>query len=178
MSQITFTGNTVKVTVHARRDSSFRRLYAVAVKEFMAWQRTTTARNLRYKAVRATGRESAPDPINPSMFYHTQVFVLEGLPADLSPAQVKPATAKKNQYWIGIHKETGNRFEIIDPETPARGGKYPEFCAVIGPFRTRRGAAYMRDFGTNNPHLQSADDADRLASEENYSGYAWNPISR
>lgn len=179
MSQITITGNLVKVTIHARRDSKFSRLYAIAVKEFNTWQRTPTARNLRYTSVSSIGRESAEYPSNPQKFFHTEVFRLEGLPAGETPAEDPSALQAPSQprYWVGVAAGTGNYFEIEDPKDPARGD-YPQFCAIIGPFRTRRGTAYMRDYGKGNPHLQTAGDADRLAKAENYSGYAWNPIRK
>jgi hypothetical protein len=34
---------------------------------------------------------------------------------------------------------------------------------VIGPFKTKVGASYFARFGRNNPHIQTADDAERLA---------------
>ena len=34
---------------------------------------------------------------------------------------------------------------------------------VIGPFRTKRGAEFMRDYCENNPHCQDVADAERLA---------------
>jgi hypothetical protein len=34
---------------------------------------------------------------------------------------------------------------------------------VTGPFRTRAGAEFMRDYGENNPHVQTVYDAERLA---------------
>lgn len=33
---------------------------------------------------------------------------------------------------------------------------------VIGPFKTKRGAKFMVDYGRNNPHCQTVDDAERL----------------
>lgn len=37
------------------------------------------------------------------------------------------------------------------------------YTAVIGPFRSRVGASYFSRYGRNNPHIRSADDAERLA---------------
>lgn len=50
-------------------------------------------------------------------------------------------------------------------------GKITDGCglpynAIIGPFKTLRGARFMRDFGFNNPHLQTVEDAENLAKQE------------
>lgn len=37
------------------------------------------------------------------------------------------------------------------------------YNAVIGPFRTMRGAKFMAECGYNNPHLQTVADAERIA---------------
>lgn len=46
------------------------------------------------------------------------------------------------------------------PTTASHGRLY---YAVIGPFRTKRGAEFMRDHGAGNPHCRCVDDAERLA---------------
>lgn len=38
-----------------------------------------------------------------------------------------------------------------------------KYAAVIGPFRTRKGAEFMARNGFNNPHCQGVADAERLA---------------
>ncbi len=48
----------------------------------------------------------------------------------------------------------------MSPTTETHGEKY---LAVIGPFRTRGGAVFMRDNGRNNPHCQTVGDAERLS---------------
>jgi hypothetical protein len=45
--------------------------------------------------------------------------------------------------------------------TSASHGK--RFAAVVGPFRTMRGAEFMRDYGSMNPHCLCVADAERLA---------------
>jgi hypothetical protein len=37
------------------------------------------------------------------------------------------------------------------------------YRAVIGPFKSKVGASYFARYGQNNPHIRSADDAERLA---------------
>jgi hypothetical protein len=39
------------------------------------------------------------------------------------------------------------------------------YNGVIGPFRTKRGAEFMRDHGAGNPHCQCVADAERLAKK-------------
>lgn len=42
---------------------------------------------------------------------------------------------------------------------------HPQYSAVIGPFRTVRGARFMAQFGANNPHCQTVADAERIAKD-------------
>jgi hypothetical protein len=37
------------------------------------------------------------------------------------------------------------------------------YTAVIGPFKSKVGARYFARYGQNNPHIRTADDAERLA---------------
>lgn len=37
------------------------------------------------------------------------------------------------------------------------------YTAVIGPFKSKVGASYFARYGRNNPHIRTADDAERLA---------------
>lgn len=48
-------------------------------------------------------------------------------------------------------------------DTPTAQTTGSRFMAVIGPFRTRRGAVFMRDHGRNNPHVCCVADAERIA---------------
>lgn len=45
------------------------------------------------------------------------------------------------------------------PTSASHGAVY---AAVVGPFRTIRGATFMRDHGQGNPHCQCVADAERL----------------
>ena len=47
-----------------------------------------------------------------------------------------------------------------EPTERAYSGRYG---AVIGPFRTKRGAAFMAAHGANNPHVHNVADAERIA---------------
>jgi hypothetical protein len=43
---------------------------------------------------------------------------------------------------------------------------FPQYGAVVGPFRTKRGADYLARYGFLNPHVRCVADAERLAREE------------
>ncbi|CAG0988558.1 hypothetical protein ANAEL_02159 [Anaerolineales bacterium] len=49
------------------------------------------------------------------------------------------------------------------PTTPTKETHGHLYTAVIGPFRSRVGASYFARYGRNNPHICTADDAERLA---------------
>lgn len=40
------------------------------------------------------------------------------------------------------------------------------YAAVIGPFRTKRGATFMAQYGHANPHCRTVAEAERLALRE------------
>ena len=61
------------------------------------------------------------------------------------------------RLYLGVKNSTREIFRAADPNAIRAYGY------VIGPFRTRRGAEFMRDHGTNNPHCQSVADAERIA---------------
>ena len=69
------------------------------------------------------------------------------------------------RYYIGRRKNCNKPgcYDVFraagHPTEVAYGTRY---SFVIGPFRTRRGAGCMANYGWNNPHLQSVADAERL----------------
>jgi len=65
------------------------------------------------------------------------------------------------QYYIGHNKGTRHLFYSDSPVTEQTHGHL--YAAVIGPFRTKRGALFMLECGGNNPHCRSVADAERLA---------------
>jgi hypothetical protein len=79
--------------------------------------------------------------------------------------------ATKLKYYVGL--KGGYQGEVFQAEsTPTdqtHGGLYK---AAIGPFRTKRGAAWMANTGTGltNPHCRTVRDAERLAKK--YAGQA------
>ncbi len=66
----------------------------------------------------------------------------------------------KTKVYIG-HK-LGFR-EIFRSSNTPTSAEFPQFAAVIGPFRTVRGANFMLKHGYGNPHCQTVSDAERLA---------------
>lgn len=51
--------------------------------------------------------------------------------------------------------------------TPTFASHGMQYKYVIGPFKTKRGAEYMAKYGAHdNPHLQTVEDAERLAKKE------------
>jgi hypothetical protein len=67
----------------------------------------------------------------------------------------------KNKIYLGIQGERREVFKANEtPTTETHGARY---SAVIGPFRTMRGAKFMQAHGANNPHCQNVAQAERLA---------------
>ncbi len=70
----------------------------------------------------------------------------------------------KTKPFLGI--KSGCVREIFRHEaTPTQAEFGKRFLAVVGPFRTIRGAKFMRDHGWANPHCLCVADAERLAVE-------------
>ena len=69
------------------------------------------------------------------------------------------------KYYCGL-KSNGEREVFRCAEMPTRATYGAHYWAVIGPFRTRRGAQFMAQCGYNNPHLQTVADAERIAKLE------------
>ena len=65
------------------------------------------------------------------------------------------------RYYVGV--QSGKREVFTSPRTPTEATHGRMFAAVIGPFRTARGARFMATCGGNNPHCQTVADAERLA---------------
>lgn len=65
--------------------------------------------------------------------------------------------------YLGLNAETGARTVFSSTQKPNEATHAPRFVACIGPFRTLRGARFMRDHGDNNPHCRCVADAEHLA---------------
>jgi len=70
----------------------------------------------------------------------------------------------RTRPYVGIGSDGKRKIfrSASKPEAETHGSIY---SAVIGPFRTVRGAEFMAKFGGGNPHCQRVADAERLASE-------------
>jgi hypothetical protein len=68
--------------------------------------------------------------------------------------------------YVGIRKTSHFREVFHSTETPTQQTHGGVYSYVIGPFRTLRGAGYMARYGSNNPHLQTVDDAENAAKKE------------
>ena len=76
-------------------------------------------------------------------------------------AECVPATPRKRLY-VGV-KNDYTRETFWSPETPTGESHGHLYAYVIGPFRTKAGAVFMRDYGANNPHCQCVYQAERIA---------------
>ena len=76
------------------------------------------------------------------------------------------------RYWLGLGFAEGRRevFRHVGIPTPELT---PQFFACVGPFRTKRGAVFMRDHGKSNPHCQCVGQAERIAA-----GFVWDLVLR
>jgi hypothetical protein len=65
--------------------------------------------------------------------------------------------------YVGKDVKTGKlhvfRSDVVP--TDETFGRLYSYC--IGPFRTMRGAKFMAEHGSNNPHCQTVSQAERLA---------------
>lgn len=69
-----------------------------------------------------------------------------------------------SRIYVGLTLDCTGRREVFRAvETPTEQSHGAKYGAVIGPFRTKRGAEFMRDYGRGNPHCLSVADAERLA---------------
>ena len=68
-------------------------------------------------------------------------------------------------YYMGYRVDTGKREVFHAQWTPTQELWGDTYAAVVGPFRTKRGATFMAEHGAGNPHLQTVADAERIAKE-------------
>ena len=63
---------------------------------------------------------------------------------------------------LGKRKQ-GDLAQFRSPTIPTQESYGHLYTAVIGPFKSKVGASYFARYGRNNPHIRTADDAERLA---------------
>ena len=69
------------------------------------------------------------------------------------------------KYYLG-HVAGSIDLELFRaPTTPTEATHGHLYGATIGPFRTKRGAVFMRDHGNNNPHCRCVAEAERIAKQ-------------
>jgi hypothetical protein len=68
----------------------------------------------------------------------------------------------KAKIYVGCVDGQGREIfrSETEPTLESHGDKY---LAVIGPFRTMRGARFLVEHGRGNPHIQQVSDAERIA---------------
>jgi hypothetical protein len=73
----------------------------------------------------------------------------------------------RRKYYVGIRPGAQRAvfYMAVLAPTPEL---CPQYSAVIGPFRTKRGAQFMAEHGAGNPHVQCVADAERIAREVNH----------
>ena len=67
----------------------------------------------------------------------------------------------KNSWYVGLAHGKRETFRCAFAPTEETHGKL--YAAVIGPFNTRKGAEFMRDYGAGNPHCRCVSEAESLA---------------
>ena len=65
-------------------------------------------------------------------------------------------------YYLG-RRAQGDLILFHAAQIPTKETHGLRFTAVIGPFKSRVGASYYARYGKDNPHIRTADDAERLA---------------
>ena len=68
----------------------------------------------------------------------------------------------KTRPYVGVKPDSSRELfrSNVEPTRDVWGHLY---LYVIGPFKTVRGARFMRDYGKGNPHCQWTGDAEALA---------------
>jgi hypothetical protein len=69
----------------------------------------------------------------------------------------------KQRIYVGASRLFTSQRSVFHSDSEPTAETHPQYAYVIGPFRTKRAAEFMRDFGANNPHCQCVADAERLA---------------
>jgi hypothetical protein len=67
------------------------------------------------------------------------------------------------KIYLGLKQN--NREVFKSATTPTQESHGHLYNAIVGPFRTMRGAKFMRDHGARNPHVQNVADAERIAKQ-------------
>ena len=72
----------------------------------------------------------------------------------------------KRKFYVGLSASGSLRRWLFNDVEPIKNNHGDQYVAIIGPFATKRGAIFMRDYGEGNPHCQTVSDAERLAKRK------------
>ena len=75
-------------------------------------------------------------------------------------------SSKGGYQYVGVRADNGRYERFQWPGTPVRETHGHVYAAVIGPFRTVRGARFMESYGKGNPHTQTVADCEHIAKYE------------
>jgi hypothetical protein len=78
--------------------------------------------------------------------------------------QERGSWAMTMRIYLGLG-DSGAREIFRAPTLPTFASHGHAYFAVIGPFKTLRGAEFMRNYGCGNPHLRTVADAERLGEQ-------------
>jgi hypothetical protein len=70
----------------------------------------------------------------------------------------------RERIYVGCNNGGTTREVFRSATEPTAASHGDRYAAVIGPFRTRRAAAFLIAGGWNNPHVQQVADAERIAA--------------
>lgn len=76
--------------------------------------------------------------------------------------QIIHSTRLCKKYYIGVYE--GEWFGFSSNEIPSKIN-FPNYNAVIGPFRTRKAQIWALKYGKNNPHFTCVEDAEIFAKQ-------------
>lgn len=68
-----------------------------------------------------------------------------------------------SRWYVGHSRNQRTVFPYNHIPTPT---SHPQFTAVVGPFRTKRGCLWAAQQGWNNPHYQHVNDAEKLSKQQ------------
>jgi hypothetical protein len=79
-------------------------------------------------------------------------------------AQAKALLNGRRRLYVGLTLDGTARRKVFACDfTPTEQSHGAEFGAVVGPFRTRRGAEFFAAYSRGNPHCLTVADAEKLA---------------
>ena len=82
---------------------------------------------------------------------------------------------KRSKPYVGVGSSDGAYVFFKAKHMPTRETHGQDFTAVIGPFRSTRGAMWAARYGKGNPHFRSLRDAEALAKAQEERETSCNP---